>query len=476
MPCDFVTMVGLVPACVVSAHVGFGKCVHACNIKLGWYWVLAVSNCLLSMYVRCGSMDAARNLFDEMPVRDLITWNAIISGYAQNGHAAQALEIYRLMDFLDISPDAITIVGVLSSCAHLGAQSVGKEVELKIESRGLARNSIVSNALISMYSRCGNLVKARALFDDMPEKNLISWTAIIGGYGMHGHGEIAAQLFDEMIRAGIRPDGAVFVSVLSACSHAGLADKGLDYFAAMKEIYGLQPDLQHYACMVDLLGRAGRLEEALKLINSMSMKPDGAVWGALLSACRIHRNVELAELAFEKVVALEPKSIGYYVLLSNIYSEAKDLGGVLKVRVMMRDRKLRKEPGFSYTEYKGKTYMFFSGDRSHPQAEKIYAMLEQLDDIVREIVGSKSGNNERCDEELTVSMGGVHSEKLAIAFGLLNTEPGTEILVIKNLRVCGDCHVFMKLVSRIVDRRFVIRDPTRFHHFENGLCSCNDYW
>jgi pentatricopeptide repeat protein len=309
---------------------------------------------------------------------------------------------------------------------------------------------------------------------DEKSKSVVSWTAIIGGYGIHGEGETAVELFDVMVRSGVRPDRTVFVSVLSACSHAGLTEKGLQYFDEMQRKYGLQPGPEHYSCMVDLLGRAGRLKEAMDLIDSMKVKPDGAVWGALLGACKIHRNVELAEVAFQHVIELEPTNIGYYVLLSNVYSDAKNLEGVLKVRVMMRDRKLRKDPGCSYVEYKGKMHLFYSGDTSHPQSKEIYRMLDELETLVNEIHQSDHMCQGKSEEPLVGAS--VHSEKLAIAFGLLSTRPGTDITIMKNLRVCVDCHVFFKLVSKIVNRQFIVRDATRFHRFKNGVCSCKDYW
>lgn len=459
-----VTVLGLVPVLDVPEYFRVGKCLHSCCVKFGLDVDASIANCFLTMYVKCGSIECGKRLFDEMPKRDLISWNAMISGYAQNGLATDVLELYREMQAQGVCPDPVTLVGVLSSCAHLGSLSVGREVEQKMKASRFELNPYLNNALINMYSRCGNLVKARAIFDGMPKKTVVSWTAIIGGYGMHGHGETAVYLFDEMLKSGIRPDGTAFVSVLCACSHAGLTPKGLDYFASMKR-YNLHPGSEHYSCVVDLLGRAGRLNEALELIRSMEVKPDGAVWGALLGACKIHRNLEIAELAFEKVIELEPTNIGYYVLLSNIYSDAENSKGVLKVRVMMRARKLRKEPGCSYVEYKGKTHLFFAGDQTHPQSEEIYRILDDLETLI---------NQERENNELTGM--GIHSEKLAIAFALLNTEPGTEIVVIKNLRVCEDCHMFLKLVSKIVDRKFVVRDATRFHHFRDGFCSCKDYW
>ncbi|KAI9090633.1 hypothetical protein K1719_028486 [Acacia pycnantha] len=471
---DSVTMLGLVSGCTVPAHLGIGICLHGCCVKFGFDGDSSVENCLLTMYVKCGEVEHARQLFDKMTEKNLITWNAMISGYSQNGLARHVLELYREMKSINMCPDHVTLLGVLSSCANLGAQSIGSEVEREIEYCGFGSNPFLTNALINMYARCGNLMKARAIFDRTADKSVISWTAMIGGYGIHGHGEIALNLFDEMVKCGIRPDGTAFVSVLSACSHAGLTDEGLKYFDEMETKYGLKPGPEHYSCLVDLLGRAGRLKEAMDLINSMKVKPDGAVWGALLGACKIHKNVELAELAFERVMELEPANIGYYVLLSNLYSDAKNMEGVLKVRVMMRERKLKKEPGCSYVEYRGKVHLFLSGDTSHPQSDDMYKMLDKLESLVKQIHPSAE-NEGRKNEELLIGMG-VHSEKLAIVFGLLNTKPGTEITVMKNLRVCVDCHIFIKLVSKIVNRRIVVRDATRFHHFSDGVCSCRDYW
>ncbi|XP_059306094.1 putative pentatricopeptide repeat-containing protein At3g11460, mitochondrial [Lycium ferocissimum] len=462
-----VTILGLVPALTDPECLFLGMCLHCLNVKCGLDNDLAIANCLLTMYVRCACMELARKLFDHIPEKGLITWNAMISGYAQNGLAAEVLELYHEMDSLQVNPDAVTFVGVLSACANLGNQMIGFEVEQKIKSSGMRFNVFLKNALINMYARCGNLAKAWTIFDEMPERNLVSWTAIIGGYGIHGLGKTAVELFDKMIETGIRPDGTVFVSVLSACSHAGLTKKGLNYLDLMKREYGLKPRSEHYSCVVDLLGRVGRLDEARKLIESMEVEPDGAVWGALLGACKIHKNVELAEIAFKKVVELEPTNIGYYVLLSNIYTEANNSEGILRVRLMMRERKLKKDPGYSYFECKGKTHLFVAGDRSHPQTKEIYKMLNRLE---------HGGANKNDQNQKPPNIMGVHSERLAIAFALLNTEIGTEILVIKNLRICGDCHSFVKRVSKIVDRLFVVRDATRFHHFRNGTCSCNDYW
>ncbi|CAN1820901.1 Putative pentatricopeptide repeat-containing protein At3g11460, mitochondrial [Linum perenne] len=382
---DGAAFVNVLSACSHAGNLGLGICVHCYCVKLSLNFDWAVGNGLLSMYLRCGEIISGRKLFDEMPRKRLVTWNAIINGYAQNGLANDVLELYREMGSSGIHPNPLTLVGVLSSCANLGAHEVGMEVEMQTHARGFMLDPFLNSGLINMYARCGNLVKAREIFDGLSANNLVSWTAIIGSYGMHGEGEIAVELFDDMIKSGTRPDGRVFVNVLSACSHAGLTDKGLHYFDAMEHKYKLHPGPEHYSCMVDLLGRAGRLEEAHRLIKSMKAEPDDAVWGALLGACKIHRNVELAELAFERVIELEPTNIGYYVLLSNIYKDAGNSEGILRIRRMMRERKLKKDPGCSYVEFMGKVHIFLSGDKSHPQSKQIYKFLDELESEMKEL-------------------------------------------------------------------------------------------
>ncbi|CAN1141913.1 Putative pentatricopeptide repeat-containing protein At3g11460, mitochondrial [Linum perenne] len=378
---DGAAFVNVLSACSHAA----GKQLHCQIIRTGCLSESFVRTSLLSMYSKCGEIISGRKLFDEMPRKRLVTWNAIINGYAQNGLANDVLELYREMGSSGIHPNPLTLVGVLSSCANLGAHEVGMEVEMQTHARGFMLDPFLNSGLINMYARCGNLVKAREIFDGLSANNLVSWTAIIGSYGMHGEGEIAVELFDDMIKSGTRPDGRVFVNVLSACSHAGLTDKGLHYFDAMEHKYKLHPGPEHYSCMVDLLGRAGRLEEAHRLIKSMKAEPDDAVWGALLGACKIHRNVELAELAFERVIELEPTNIGYYVLLSNIYKDAGNSEGILRIRRMMRERKLKKDPGCSYVEFMGKVHIFLSGDKSHPQSKQIYKFLDELESEMKEL-------------------------------------------------------------------------------------------
>uniref|UniRef100_A0A0E0JQC7 DYW domain-containing protein n=1 Tax=Oryza punctata TaxID=4537 RepID=A0A0E0JQC7_ORYPU len=480
---DAVTLLTLVPV----APLGVVPQLHALAARSGLAANTSVANCFMSVYARGGGADLARQVFEEMPraSRDLVSWNAVISAHAQNGLAVEALELYRRMRGPEgggVEPDAVTLVGVLSSCAHTGARRVGLDVERYVRERipGFRNNLPLCNALINFHARCGSLPEAHELFDEMPERSIVSWTALIIGYGMHGQGDVAVDLFEMMVSEATAPDNVAMVGLLSACSHAGMYDEGRKYFSTMERDYCLQPKLEHYTCMVDLLGRAGRLDEARELIASMPMAADGAVWGALLGACKIHRNVEMGEEAFKRVINLEPTNVGYYVLMANIYTDAGQLDGVAKVRAMMRQRGLKKEPGCSYVEHKGKVHLFMADDHSHPEAKRIYELVVKLERMVKEKTGGGDDvaeeRSEKEEAEAAAPLVGFHSEKLAVAFGLLNTEAGSEIVVIKNLRVCGGCHSFLKTVSALTNRAFLVRDASRFHRFEDGACSCRDYW
>jgi len=480
---DAVTLLALVPAAPLSAVPQ----VHALAARAGLAAETSVANCLISTYARGGAAGAAlaRRVFDEMPLasRDLVSWNAVLSAHAQNGLAVDALELYRRMRGPDgggVEPDAVTLVGVLSSCAHLGAHGVGFDVERYVRERlpGFRTNVQLCNALINFHARCGSLPRAQQMFDEMPRRSIVSWTALITGYGIHGHGDVAVNLFERMVSEGIRPDNVAMVGLLSACSHAGMYDEGRRYFSIMESAYKLRPTLEHYTCMVDLLGRAGRLGEARELISSMPMAADGAVWGALLGACKIHKNAEVGEEAFQHIVELEPSNVGYYVLMSNIYTDTGQLDGVARVRAMMRERGLKKEPGCSYVEHKGRVHLFMADDHSHPQAKRIYELVIRLEQMVKEKPGARESEAAEGGAKVVAAqpLVGFHSEKLAVAFGLLNTEAGSAIVVIKNLRVCGDCHSLLKVVSGIANRAFLVRDARRFHRFEAGVCSCKDYW
>ncbi|KAG0502718.1 hypothetical protein HPP92_002790 [Vanilla planifolia] len=344
---------------------------------------------------------------------------------------------------------------------------------------GLEDNVYVGTAVVDMYGKCGKVDTARRAFDRLGDvRNIKSWSAMVAGYGMHGRGEEAVSLFHAMISSGIKPNPITLVSLLAACSHAGLVDEGRHWFRAMRTEYNIEPGVEHYGCMVDLLGRAGHLNEAYDLIKQMKPKPDFVVWGSLLSACKTYKNVDLGEISARKLFELDAKNCGYYVLLSNVYADAGRWGDVERMRVMMKTRGLAKPPGFSLLELRGRVHCFLVGDQRHPKHKEIYEYLEELTARMMEAGYIPDGGSVMHDvdlEEKEIALK-VHSEKLAVAFAIMSTPPGTTIRVIKNLRVCGDCHAAIKLISKLVGREIVVRDSRRFHQFEGGLCSCGDYW
>ncbi|MBA0793451.1 hypothetical protein Gohar_017855, partial [Gossypium harknessii] len=455
-----------------------GSLVHGVVLKSGLSWDHFVCAALVDMYAKCRVIDDARKLFDDMHKKDLVTWTVMIDGYAECGNANESLVLFDWMREEGIVPDKITMVTVVNACSKLGAMHKARFVHDYICSMKFSLNVILGTAMIDMYAKCGSVDFAREIFDGMREKNVISWSVMIAAYGYHGQGKKALDLFPMMLNCGIMPNRITFVSLLYACSHAGLVDEGFELFNIMWDKYGVKPDVKHCTCMVDLLGRAGRLDEALKLIENMTVEKDEGLWSAFLAACRIHKHVELAEWAAKSLLELQPQNPGHYVLLSNIYANAGMWEDMAKVRNLMTKRNLKKIPGWTWIEVDNKIHQFSVGDKSHPLSKEIYGLLKSLIEKL-ELAGYVPDTNfvlHDVDEEVKVGMLYTHSEKLAITFGLIATPEGTPIRITKNLRVCGDCHTFIKFVSAITKRSIIVRDSNRFHHFIEGACSCGDYW
>jgi pentatricopeptide repeat protein len=436
------------------------------------------SNAMIAGYSQNGHVDEAVKLFHTMPERDVVSWTAMIAGYAQNGHFEEALEFFGQLLRTCLKPSSDTFACILPACANLTALEHGRKLHENIIRIGFQYDVFVGNALIDMYAKCGIVESACKVFDKISNRSVVSWTAMIGGYALNGLGIEALQVFKQMQLSGTNPDAVTFVGVLSACCHAGLVDDGCQYFDYMTRNYNITPTMEHYCCMVDLLGRAGNLEEAWDFINRMPIKPGPSVWGSLLAACRIHTNIELGKYAAESLFELEPENGAPYVLLSNIYAAAGRWDDIEKVRRLMKDKRIKKEPGHSWIEVNKQVYGFLVEDRSHPLMQKIYDNLEKLSGQMKEAgyaPDTRFALHDVEDEQKEQSLCH-HSEKLAIAFGLMNTFPGTPIRVVKNLRVCGDCHSATKFISKIVQREIVVRDASRYHHFKDGQCSCGDYW
>uniref|UniRef100_A0A2P2INS6 Phosphoglycerate/bisphosphoglycerate mutase family protein n=1 Tax=Rhizophora mucronata TaxID=61149 RepID=A0A2P2INS6_RHIMU len=476
---DPVAMVSVLSACSRLPRKGVIEGAHGFVIKRGLDANVAVGNTMLDAYAKLGELSVSRKLFDSIAEKDAISWNGMIAMHAQNGLPTVAFEFFRgMIKEGAVKYTAVTLSALLLACAHLGALHVGKSIHNQVIKMDLTDNVILGTSITDMYCKCGRVEMARKAFNGMKEKNVKSWTAMIAGYGMHGRARESLDVFYQMIDSGVKPNYITFVSVLSSCSHAGLLDEGWHWFNAMTHQFCVEPGVEHYGCMVDLLGRAGYLKMAYNLIRRMKGRPDFILWGSLLSACRIHKNVELAEISARELFELDPSNCGYYVLLSNIYADAGRWKDVEKMRLLMKNHGLAKPPGFSLVELKGRVHVFLFGDKEHPQHEKIYRYLEELTIKLLEAgyVPNMSSALHDVDEEEKEMTLRVHSEKLAVAFGIMNSVPGSTIQVIKNLRLCGDCHTVIKLISKIVNREIVVRDSKRFHHFKEGLCSCGDYW
>ncbi|KAL6005505.1 hypothetical protein ACLOJK_006072 [Asimina triloba] len=335
-------------------------------------------NTLISGYARCGQMRRARAIFNSMPHRTVVSWTVLISGYTQFGDYRNALEAFRQMQLAGMELDEISIVSVLPACAHVGALELGKWIHVYADKNRLLHRLPICNALIKMYAECGNVDEANWLFNQMGERDVISWSTMIGGLANHGRAQQALALFEEMKRANVTPNSITFLGLLSACGHAGFMDEGLKYFDIMVNDHCIEPSVEHYGCVVDLLGRSGHLTRALELISKMPMTPDAAIWGSLLGACRTHNNIDIAVVAMEHLLELEPDDSGNYVLLSNIYAVGGKWDGVLRLRKLMRSKRMKKMPGCSLIEVNNTVHEFVAGDDSNQLSDDILRMLDLL--------------------------------------------------------------------------------------------------
>lgn len=334
-------------------------------------------------YIRNGDMKHARCIFDQMPKRNLVSWSTIIAGYAKNGQPNLALDLFNQFKETGIEPDEKFILAIISTCSQLGVLDTAKGIISEyVQDIHLSSMQLVTS-LIDMHAKCGSVDEALQLFNKASTKDLVCYSTMIAALANHGRGRDAINLFYDMLQSDIKPDGVVFIGVLSACTHGGLINEGKVFFKMMVEDFGIKPSERHYACLVDLLSRAGYLEEAYELIRSMSIEPHSAVWGALLAACRIHRNANLAEVAARHLFKIEPENSGNYILLSNVYADVERWDDVAKVRSMIREQKVRKTRGSSWIELDCVVHEFVMGDMSHFDSSIIYAVLDLLFEDVK---------------------------------------------------------------------------------------------
>ncbi|PKA52128.1 Pentatricopeptide repeat-containing protein [Apostasia shenzhenica] len=503
MSLDHFTLSTMISTCYngMDMDILLGCQLHCLCLRTGFSPSIPVSNALLTMYAKCGATECAESIFYSMALKDVISWTSMISAYSQSGNVLKAREFFNFMAernvvswnamfgayiengeeeeavklFVlmlredEVRPDWVTFVRLLSAAAYMGALKVGIQIIAHATKLGLSNsNTSVLNGIITMYSKSGKIVEARRVFDLIEAKDLISWNTMITAYAQHGLGREAVDTFEALLLSGNDPDYISYVAVLSGCSHSGLVSKGKQYFQHMVKVHKITPGIEHYACMVDLLGRAGFLGEAKRVIEEMPIKPTAEVWGAFLSACKIHQNTKLAEHAANHLFELDSKDSGSYILLAKLHADVGNLDYSAGVRKIMKERGIRKKPGCSWIEVDNRIHSFIAADINHPE---ITSILKELDKLM-EMIGAIGYANE--DRGLRSKRH--HSEKLAMAFGVMKLPSWMPVCIMKNLRICSDCHTVIKLVSLVCEREFVVRDAVRFHHFKQGSCSCGEYW
>jgi pentatricopeptide repeat protein len=509
---DKFTLASALSACANLEKLNPGKQIHAFIIRTEFDTSGAVGNALVSMYaksggveiarkiveqsgssalnviaftalldgyIKLGDINPARQIFDSLRDRDVVAWTAMIVGYVQNGLNNEALELFRSMIKEGPKPNSHTLAAMLSVSSSLASLYHGKQIHSSAIRSWEASSVSVSNALITMYAKAGSLNNSKQVFDLIRNnRDTISWTSMIIALAQHGHGEEAIELFEEMLAVGIKPDHITYVGVLSACTHVGLVEQGRRYYHLMQDLHKIKPTLSHYACMIDLFGRAGLLQEAHDFIKGMPVEPDVISWGSLLASCKVHKNVELAKVAAERLLLLEPGNSGAYSSLANLYSACGRWKDAAETRKSMKDRGVKKDQGFSWLQVQNKVHVFGVEDGLHPQKDAIYNMMEKIWKEIKKMgfIPDTESVLHDLEQEVKEQMLRHHSEKLAIAFGLLSTPENTTLRIMKNLRVCNDCHSAIKFISKLVGREIIVRDSTRFHHFKDGSCSCQDYW
>ncbi|KAK3407943.1 hypothetical protein EUGRSUZ_J00275 [Eucalyptus grandis] len=533
-------------SCARTGSVMEASACHAHVVRLGLESDVLVSNMVVNAYSKCGVTSLARKVFEEMPHRNLVSWNTMISSHSRNGEEQEALYLFTRMQREGTRFGEFTVSSVLCACAAKLAVLECKQLHAFATKSAVDSNVFVATALLDVYAKCGLIGDASLVFEFMQERSDVTWSSMMAGYvqndmceealslfcraqvvglkydhymvssaisacaglaalieGKQFHAVICAEeksvalmnamisgfakharsleamiLYEKMQQMGIYPNEVTYVSMLSACSHTGLVENGRKYFDLMTRDHNVFPNVLHYSCMVDILGRAGLVDEAYDLIIRMPFDATPSIWGSLLASCRISGNLGIAEVAAKKLFELEPHNAGNHILLSNTYAVNKMWDGVSTARKLLKDSEVKKEKGKSWIEIKDKVHSFVVGDRIHPKIADVYLKLDGLFNEVERWGYRAETEHDLHDLEVIKKQELLrhHSEKLALAFGLLCLPPSAPIRIMKNLRICVDCHSFMKIASGVTNREIIVRDTNRFHHFSDGCCSCADFW
>ncbi|KAL8260279.1 hypothetical protein R6Q59_028232 [Mikania micrantha] len=464
---DSMLLTSILQVCSELKLISIVKEIHVHIIRKG-LCDLALVNALINTYGKCGCVGYATRVFELIKLKNVVSWTTMMCCLVQNGHANEALDVFISMKETQIEPDSVSLLTLLSAVANLSALRKGKEIHGYLIRKQFVLHGPILSSLVDMYASCGSLKNSFRVFNSIEVKDIVMWTSMVNAYGMHGMGKESVRLFNRMVDEKIHPDHVSFLAILYACSHSSLIDEGKQYFKSMVHNYGLSPWPDHYTCMVDLLGRANKLKEAILFVENMEISPNAAIWRSLLGACKVHSNTELGNFAAKKLLELDPYDSKNYVLVSKFYALCGQWDDLIYIRKKMKQKGLKKDPGCTWIEIRNKIHVFTVRDESHPESDAIYNKLAQINDVLKRVGGYM--------EKDKAEMLNGHSERLAIAYGLLKTTKGTPIHITKNLRVCDDCHAFSKLVSKYYEREIIVRDANRFHHFNFGVCSCKDFW
>ncbi|PNX92744.1 pentatricopeptide repeat-containing protein at4g13650-like protein [Trifolium pratense] len=482
------TLTTVLSQCCEVKCLELGIQVHSLCTKLGYESNLRVQNSLLYLYIKCGCIGEAQRVFKGMDAVNLITWNAMIAGFAQMMElskdnlsayriGSEALKLFSELNQSGMKPDSFTLSSVLSVCSRMMALEQGEQIHARMIKTGLVSDDVVGSSLVNMYNKCGSIERASKAFLEMSIRTMILWTSMINGFAQHGWSKQALNLFEDMKLVGVRPNQVTFVGILSACGNAGMTNEAFNYFKIMQKEYKIKPLMDHYARLVDMLVRLGRLEEAFNLIKKMDYEASEFIWSNLLAGCLSQGNLELGCHAAEKLLSLKPKDVETYGLLLNTYASAGRFDEVSKVKNIMKEEKVEKLKDWSWISIKDRVYSFETNDKAHIESSLVNKSLEDLlvkaKNLGYEMLESVEISDKEEDEK-TSSLSIYHSEKLAITFGLENLPNSSPIRVVKNTLMCRDCHNFMKYISTLTSREIIVKDSKRLHKFVNGQCSCGN--
>ncbi|KAB2043435.1 hypothetical protein ES319_D01G017000v1 [Gossypium barbadense] len=464
-------------ACSGLEYLNLGRQIHGYIVKLGLESDVSVGTPVVDLYIKCSCFDSARRAFKRISEPNDASWSATITGYCQIGEFEKSLQIFRSLRLKDMAMNSFIYTSIIQACSALADYNMGAQAHADAIKRGLVSYVHGESAMITFYSKCGRLDYANQAFESIDEPDTVAWTAIICGHAYHGNASEALKFFRRMQSSTARPNEVTFIGVLTACSHSGLVTEAKLYLESMSCEYGVDPTIDHYDCMVDAYARAGLLQEAYELVKNMPFEADAMSWKCLLGGCWIHRNLELGEIAAENLLQLDPDDTAGYILMFNLYGLHGKWDEAARVRSVMGARKLKKELSCSWITVKGKVHRFVVGDKHHPWTDDIYRKLKELNCSVTDVESihlTEEDVSFGLPERKQLLM--EHSERLAIAFGLISVPNNVPIVIFKNLRACKHCHDFAKHVSMVTGHRITIRDSCRFHHFHLGKCSCDDYW